>query len=95
MQLKLNFITNENSVFKYSPSCCYKPVRPSFLFGTQTKIFLMKPKSYLTLHKQQRNYHIQGPGSKVVNTSFELLNKVIIFVFFDHTKYSRSFITLR
>jgi len=26
----------------YSPSCCYKPVRASFIFGTQKKIFLMK-----------------------------------------------------
>uniref|UniRef100_A0A673GWB0 Thyroglobulin type-1 domain-containing protein n=1 Tax=Sinocyclocheilus rhinocerous TaxID=307959 RepID=A0A673GWB0_9TELE len=33
---------NENSVINYSPSCCSKPVRPSFIFGTQFKIFLMK-----------------------------------------------------
>uniref|UniRef100_A0A671K358 Tetratricopeptide repeat domain 17 n=1 Tax=Sinocyclocheilus anshuiensis TaxID=1608454 RepID=A0A671K358_9TELE len=25
---------NENSVINYSPSCCSKPVRPSFIFGT-------------------------------------------------------------
>ncbi len=32
-----------------------------FIFGTQIKIFLMKSKSFLTLHKQQRNYNTQGP----------------------------------
>ncbi len=52
---------NENSVINYSPSCCSKPVRPSFIFGTQIKIFLMKYESFLTLHRQQGNYHIQGP----------------------------------
>ncbi len=29
----------------YSPSCRSKPVRPSFIFGTQIKIFLMKSES--------------------------------------------------
>uniref|UniRef100_A0A671MPG3 Myosin-binding protein C, cardiac-type-like n=1 Tax=Sinocyclocheilus anshuiensis TaxID=1608454 RepID=A0A671MPG3_9TELE len=28
---------------------------------TQIKIFLMKFKSFLTLHRKQRNYHVQGP----------------------------------
>ncbi len=32
----------------------------SFIFGTQIKIFLMKSESFLTLHRQQRNYHVQG-----------------------------------
>jgi len=32
---------NKNSVINYSPSCHYKPVRLSFIFGTQMKIFLM------------------------------------------------------
>uniref|UniRef100_A0A8C1XQR7 Arrestin red cell n=1 Tax=Cyprinus carpio TaxID=7962 RepID=A0A8C1XQR7_CYPCA len=30
-----------------------KPVRPSFIFGTHIKIFLMKSESFLTLHRQQ------------------------------------------
>ncbi len=30
-----------NSVINYSPSCLSKPVRPSFIFRTQNKIFLM------------------------------------------------------
>ncbi len=38
-----------------------KPIRPSFIFGTQIKIFLMKSESFLTLHRQQGNYHVQGP----------------------------------
>ncbi len=30
---------NENSVISYSPSFCSKPVRPSFIFETQIRIF--------------------------------------------------------
>ncbi len=52
---------NTNSVINYSPSCCSKPVRPSFVFGTQIKIFLMKSESFLTLHRQQGSNHVQGP----------------------------------
>ncbi len=34
------------------------------VFGTQIKnIFLMKSESFLTLLRQQRNYHVQGPLS--------------------------------
>ncbi len=54
---------NENSVINYSPSCCSKPVRPLFIFGTQIKIFLLKSESFLTLYRQQHNYHVQGPES--------------------------------
>ncbi len=32
-----------------------------FQTRTQIKIFLMKSKSFLTLHKQQGSYHVQGP----------------------------------
>ncbi len=46
----------------YSTSCCSKPVRPSFIFGTQIKIFWMKSERFLTLHRQQHNYHGQRPG---------------------------------
>ncbi len=55
-----SFSKNENSVINYSPSCCSKPVRPSFVFGTQIKIFLMKSESFLTLYRQQRSYYGQG-----------------------------------
>ncbi len=44
---------NENSVINYTPSFRSKPVRPSFIFGTQIKIFLMKSESFLILHRQQ------------------------------------------
>ncbi len=37
-----------------------KPVRPSFIFRTQIKIFLMKSESSLTLHRHQGSYHDQG-----------------------------------
>ncbi len=37
---------NENSVINYSPSCRSKPVRPSFIFRTQIKIFLMESGYY-------------------------------------------------
>ncbi len=33
----------------------------SFIFGTQIKIFMMKSETFLTLHRQQCNLHIQGP----------------------------------
>uniref|UniRef100_A0A671L2J1 Collagen, type XXVIII, alpha 1b n=1 Tax=Sinocyclocheilus anshuiensis TaxID=1608454 RepID=A0A671L2J1_9TELE len=36
---------NENSVITYSPSCCSIPIRPSLIFRTQIKIFLMKSES--------------------------------------------------
>ncbi len=52
---------NGNSVINYSPSCCSKPVRPLFIFGTQIKNFLKKSKSFLTLHRQQHNRQVQGP----------------------------------
>jgi len=45
----------------YSPSGRSKPIRPSFIFGTLIKTFLMKSKSFLTLHRQQGNYHVQSP----------------------------------
>ncbi len=55
-------------VINYSPSCRSKPVRPSFIFGTQIKMFFMKSESYQTLHRQQCNWNV--PRSRnVVNTS--------------------------
>ncbi len=56
---------NENSVINYSPSCCSKPVRPSFIFGRQIKMFLIKSENYLTLHSQQRNLNV--PRSRNVS----------------------------
>ncbi len=41
--------------------CRSKPVRHLFIFRTRIKIFLMKSKSFLALHRQQRNWHVQGP----------------------------------
>ncbi len=46
-----------NSVINYSPSCQSKPVKPSFIFGTQIKIFLMHSESSLTLYRQHGYYH--------------------------------------
>ncbi len=48
-------------VINYSPSYHSKLVRPLFIFRTQIKIFLMKSESFLTLHRQQGSYHVQGP----------------------------------
>ncbi len=45
----------------YSPSSCSKHERYLFIFWTQIKIFLMKSEGFLTLHRQQHNYHIQIP----------------------------------
>ncbi len=50
---------NENYVINYSPSYHSKPVNPSFIFGTQIKMSLMKSESFLTLHRRQQNYHVQ------------------------------------
>ncbi len=52
---------NENYVNNVSSSCCSKPVRLSLVFGKQMKILLMKTESFLTLHRQWRIYHVQGP----------------------------------
>ncbi len=32
-----------------------------FIFRTQINIFFMKSERFLTLHRQQRNWNIQGP----------------------------------
>ncbi len=40
---------------------------PSFIFGTQIKIFLMKSESYQTLHRQQHNWNVPSPRN-IVNT---------------------------
>ncbi len=61
-------IQNENSVINYSPSCRSKPVRPTFIFRTHIKIFLMKSESSLTLHRQQRNCNVPRPRN-VARTS--------------------------
>ncbi len=50
----------ENSVINDPPSWRSKFVRPLCVFGTQIKIFLLKSGSFLTPHKQQHNYHVQG-----------------------------------
>ncbi len=47
-----------NSVIIYLPSCGSKPVIPLFIFGTQIKLFLIKSKSFLTLHRQQWNWNM-------------------------------------
>ncbi len=45
--------TNIFFVVNYSPSCRSKYIRPSFIFRTQIKIFLMKSERFLrNLHRQ-------------------------------------------
>ncbi len=60
------FTQNENSVINYSPSCRSKPIRPSFIFRTQIKMFLMKSESFLTLHRQQCNWNVSRLRSEIV-----------------------------
>lgn len=50
--LRVNSPTNYNSVIYYSSSCCSNPVSPSEHI---LRYFLLKSKSFLTLHKQQIN----------------------------------------
>ncbi len=80
-----------------------KPVRPSFIFGTQIKIFLMKSESYLTLHRQ-RAY-----GQKLCNKRCLRLGESVhmhcegekngwvhfYFCFLRAKKYSRIFAKLK
>ncbi len=40
----------------YSASCRFKPARPSFIFGTQIKIFFMKHENFLNLTAMQLKY---------------------------------------
>ncbi len=66
-------------------ACRSKPVRPSFIFRTQIKMFLMKSESYLTLHRQQHNWNV--PRSRnVVNTSPS-------YVFRHFGEYLRTYLT--
>ncbi len=60
---------NENSVINYSPSCHCKPVRPSFIFGTQIKIFFYYP--YRPQHNCNvlRSRNIASSSVKIVNLS--------------------------
>ncbi len=63
------------------------------------KIFLMKSESILTLHRlvcKQTNAHACYCHVSKTDTKEErLLNKIIIFVFFVHKNYSRTFIKLQ
>ncbi len=73
---------NENSVINYSTSCRSKPARPSFIFRTQIKIFVMKCESFLTLHRQQHNCNV--PRSRNVARNGGRHNSGEKPVFFAH-----------
>ncbi len=90
------------------PHVVSKPVRPSFIIGTQIKIFLMKSESFLTLHRQQRcllNHNFMkiiiyvntfcAQRKQKLRLIQQFWNKVFIFVFFVHKKYSCRFVKLR
>ncbi len=88
---------NESSVINHSPSCCSKPIRPSFIFRAQIKIFWMKSGSFLTLHRQQRMR-----CGILVKAHWRLTRKrrnswiKSLFLFSLHKeRYSRRFIQLR
>ncbi len=59
---------NENSVINYSPSCRSKPVRLSFIFRAQIKIFLMKSKSFLIDSNATDTYKAQKGSKDIVKT---------------------------
>ncbi len=52
-----------------------KPVRPSFIFGTQIKIFWMKSRRFLIFHRQQHNNHVQGPERIRTSNEYFLCTK--------------------
>ncbi len=75
------------------PHCRFKPVRPSF--GTQIykDIITIAGPCVSSTTRIRR-----GIGKRISKTDTEekkLLNKVVIFVFIVHKKYSRSFIKLQ
>ncbi len=73
-------------VINYPLSCRSRAVRPSFIFRTQIKIFLMKSESYLTLHRQQLNWKV--PRSRnVVNTSVKQWHQWLNFSFATLQEY--------
>ncbi len=45
-----------------------KPLSPSFIFGAQIKMVLIKSESSLTLHRQERNWNVPRPRN-IVRTS--------------------------
>ncbi len=57
-----------------------QPVRPSFIFRTQSKIFLMKSESSLTLHREQGYYHDQMTKCKWLILSMSLLRFCALIV---------------
>ncbi len=61
---------NENDVINYLPSCRSKPVRPSFIFWTQIKIFLMQSES-----SPSSEYHIRKQCMYVADTLFTFRSK--------------------
>ncbi len=77
----------------------FKPVRPSFIFRTQMKIFLMNSESCLTLHRQQHNWHVprlrnvartsvkQSIWHQGFNRSFTKLGE-----YFEHKENKNTFI---
>ncbi len=75
-------------VINYSPLWCSKPVRPAFIFE---KDIFDEIRSFLNLHRQQRNYHIQGPER------YKDIIKIVILwnSNVSHKHYSHNFIQLR
>ncbi len=57
-------------ILSVTPSWRSKPVRPSIIFGTQIKIFLMKSESFLTLHRQQCNWNVPRPRNDIIKKIF-------------------------
>ncbi len=45
------------------------------IFGTQIKIFLVKSKSFLTLHRQQHNWNVSFARKK-----YSYIKNILIFV---------------
>ncbi len=81
-----NSITNINgwnyeySVINYSPLC--RSIRPSFIFGTQIKIFLMKSKSFLTLHRRQHTWNVPR---NIFNSPCDIRHSTVILWSYENT----------
>ncbi len=44
----------------FLPLLWFQTRKTLFIFGKQIKIFLTKSESFLTLHRQQNNWNVQG-----------------------------------
>uniref|UniRef100_A0A673MQ62 Epidermal growth factor receptor kinase substrate 8-like protein 2 n=1 Tax=Sinocyclocheilus rhinocerous TaxID=307959 RepID=A0A673MQ62_9TELE len=63
----------KHSVINYSPSCRFKPVRPSFIFGTQMKIFLIDMHVPCCAHVFSRSFSTSPASRKYAKIRYHFV----------------------